>query len=259
MPQLGGDLFLTDSGLETDLIFNGGWELPEFASFPLIDSARGRDALERYLRRHVEVADRFDCGVILEAPTWRASPNWGQRLGYSQADLRTGERRGDRPSCRAARGAGRLRSPARRQRVRRSGCRRLPAGDRMTAQEAEDYHFWQVSIFADTAADFVHAMTFTYTDEAIGLTRAAQRSGLPVAVSFTVETDGVAHGTELGAAIAAVDAVTDHGPVYYGINCAYPTHFAMTHPIRGRRCSASNVAPERVQQEPCRARRSGDP
>lgn len=231
LPQLGGDLFLTDSGFETDLIFNGGWELPEFASFPLIDSASGRDALEGYLRRHVEVADRYDCGVILEAPTWRASPNWGRRLGYSLADLRrvnveaiaqAAGLRGDRTGSARPLVVSACVGPA--------GDAYLPA-ERMTAQEAEDYHLWQVSIFADTAADLVHAMTFTYPDEAIGLTRAAQHSALPVAVSFTVETDGrLPDGTELGAAIAAVDAATDHGPVYYGINCAYPTHFASSIP-----------------------------
>jgi hypothetical protein len=41
LPQLSGEVFLTDSGLETDLIFNGGFDLPEFASFVLVDDARG--------------------------------------------------------------------------------------------------------------------------------------------------------------------------------------------------------------------------
>jgi hypothetical protein len=32
LPQLGGGLFMTDGGIETTLIFHGGFDLPEFAA-----------------------------------------------------------------------------------------------------------------------------------------------------------------------------------------------------------------------------------
>ena len=35
-----GSVFLTDGGVETDLIFNHGVDLPEFASFVLHENAR---------------------------------------------------------------------------------------------------------------------------------------------------------------------------------------------------------------------------
>jgi hypothetical protein len=38
LPQLSTDLFLTDSGLETVLIFHNEIDLPDFASFPLLDA-----------------------------------------------------------------------------------------------------------------------------------------------------------------------------------------------------------------------------
>jgi S-methylmethionine-dependent homocysteine/selenocysteine methylase len=86
----------------------------------------------------------------------------------------------------------------------------------------------------------------TYADEAIGLTRAAQAVGVPVAISFTVETDGrLPSGQPLGEAIAEVDAATDAGPAYYMINCAHPTHFAgalderAAERVRGLRANAS--------------------
>src|ERR1700761_2952052 len=66
LPQLGGEVFLTDSGLETDLIFNEGFELPEFAAFVLVDDAAGAAALAAYFRRHVDIAVQHQCGVILE-------------------------------------------------------------------------------------------------------------------------------------------------------------------------------------------------
>ena len=36
VPAPGGSLFVTDGGLETDLIFNRGFDLPDFAAFPLL-------------------------------------------------------------------------------------------------------------------------------------------------------------------------------------------------------------------------------
>ena len=72
LPQLSDEVFLTDSGLETDLIFHGGFDLPEFAAFVLIDDTRGTAALEAYFRRHADIAAQHGCGVILEAPTWRS-------------------------------------------------------------------------------------------------------------------------------------------------------------------------------------------
>jgi homocysteine S-methyltransferase len=97
---------------------------------------------------------------------------------------------------------------------------------RLSADGAQDYHSTQIGTFADTAADMVTAITMTYADEAIGLARAAHVAGLPVVISFTLETDGrLPSGQGLGEAIAEVDASTDAAPAYYMINCAHPTHF----------------------------------
>ena len=72
----------------------------------------------------------------------------------------------------------------------------------------------------------VTAITMTYVEEAIGLTRAAQAEAMPVAISFTVETDGrLPSGQSLQDAIEAVDAATEAAPAYFMINCAHPTHF----------------------------------
>lgn len=118
----------------------------------------------------------------------------------------------------------------------------------LSADEAEDYHAAQVRTFAETEADLVSAITLTYPDEAIGVTRAAQRAGIPAVISFTVETDGrLPNGQSLGEAIEETDAATDRGPAYYMLNCAHPTHFesvldpdaSWTGRIRGLRANAS--------------------
>jgi homocysteine S-methyltransferase len=118
--------------------------------------------------------------------------------------------------------------------------------ERLSAEQAQEYHSTQVGTFADTAADLVTAITMTYADEAIGVTRAAQAAGVPVVISFTVETDGrLPSGQPLGDAIAEVDAATGGGPAYYMINCAHPTHFdevldeRAAERVRGLRANAS--------------------
>lgn len=230
LPQLSGMLFLTDSGIETDLIFNHGHELPEFAAFVLLDTAGGRVALEDYFLRHVGIAERFDCGLILETPTWRASRSWTTRIGLSPGrllelntagiDLLASIRRAHAESGRAG-------GP-----IVISGCigPRDDAYDpveTMTEQEAQDYHREQVEILAATDADLVHGMTITTAQEAVGIVRAAAEAAIPVAISFTTETDGhLVDGSTLQDAISTVDRATDNGPLYYGINCAHPTHFA---------------------------------
>jgi len=87
LPQLGGELFLTDGGLETTLIFHEGWTLPDFAAFHLLQERGGEAALRNYFLTYAEIARRFKAGLILESVTWRASVDWGKRLGYSREAL----------------------------------------------------------------------------------------------------------------------------------------------------------------------------
>jgi Homocysteine S-methyltransferase len=159
LPQLSDEVFLTDSGLETDLIFHGGFDLPEFAAFVLVDDARGIAALEAYFRRHVDIAVQHGCGVILEAPTWRASRDWGSRIGYPPAELRRVNQsavgllswvRGDYRDAAT--------SP-----VVISGCIGPRAdgyrpAEHMPEDEAEDYHQEQIEVLAATDADLVHGL-----------------------------------------------------------------------------------------------------
>jgi len=92
LPQLGGHLFLTDGGIETTLIYHDRFDLPFFAAFDLLKGAEGTAALKRYFSRHAVIARDAGSGFILESPTWRASPDWGAKLGYSAAALDTANR-----------------------------------------------------------------------------------------------------------------------------------------------------------------------
>jgi len=241
-------LFLADAGMETSLIFDDGIELPEFASFVLLDDAAGRAALARYYDRYLEVAERLGLGVVLDTATWRANPEWGARLGYSPADLARIDEHGVELVLEARR---RARTP-----VVVSGCIG-PRGDGyapetvMSVAEARSYHAPQVRSFARLATDHVTALTMSYPAEAAGIALAAQQAGVPVVISFTVETDGaLVTGESLAAAIDEVDRLTDSYPLYYMVNCAHPTHFAEVldpeipalRRIRGVRANASALS-----------------
>jgi S-methylmethionine-dependent homocysteine/selenocysteine methylase len=246
LPQLEGDLFLTDGGLETTLIFHRGLELPAFAAFVLLADEAGTEELRRYYAPYLELARDQGVGFVLETPTWRASPRWAAELGYDEAEL-------DRLNRKAISLMEQLRDEAGVPAVI-SGCIG-PQGDgyspaaELSAAEARDYHSTQIATFADTAADMVTALTITYADEAIGITRAAGDAGLPAVISFTLETDGrLPSGQQLGDAIEQVDDATDPAPAYYMINCAHPTHFEAVLDsdagwlarIRGLRANASS-------------------
>jgi len=225
LPHLSSERpYIADGGLETALIFRAGIDLPDFAAFPLVDSGAGRAALADYYAPYLALADRLRTGIVLDTPTWRASLDWGARLGYDSTRIAELNRaavgfvRGlaaDRPSVPAVingvigpRGDGYV------------------VGSLMSADEAAAYHGLQARAFAEAGADMITAVTMTYAEEAIGIARAAGLAGLDVALSFTVETDGrLPSGQRLGEAINQVDEATGGAPAYYMINCAHPTHF----------------------------------
>ena len=250
LPQL-ERIFLTDAGLETDLIFNGGVDLSCFASITLLSSAQGRQRLESYFRPFLELAARTGTGFILESASWRASPDWAPRLGMTHAELdalnvRSVEMLHDLrrdysgagipivvSACIGPRGDG------------------YDPGSIMTVAEATSYHSHQTGVLASAAPDMISGLTMNNLPEAIGVARAVRGTGLPVAISFTVETDGrLPTGDTLADAIAEVDRATDGYASYFMINCAHPSHFAETlttggwpfDRVRGIRADASRCS-----------------
>jgi homocysteine S-methyltransferase len=260
LPQANGQLFLTDGGIETTLIFHDHVELPHFAAFILLE--QNRAVLERYYQRYLAIAARTGTGFVLESPTWRCSNDWGEKLGLSAErifalnrdaiglmhELRTAHERaqpGRGPvvvsGCVGPRGDG------------------YDPGQAMTADDAEAYHAAQIAAFREARADMVTAITMTNTPEAIGIACAARAAGLPVVLSFTLETDGrLPTGDTLRKAITEVDRQTDGAPAYYMINCAHPTHFAhVLEPgapwsmrVRGLRSNASRRSHQELNDSP---------
>lgn len=223
-PRVGGSPYVTDGGIETDLIFNRGFDLDEFAAFPLLYDERGRAALVDYYRGYAGIARLAGVGLVLASPTWRANTDWAARLGYDT----TATDRVNRDAVELMRTVREELSELAEVVVsgvvgpRGDG---YVAGERPDLEEAAAYHRAQVESFVAAGADLVEALTMTTAQEAAGVVAAGHEVGLPVGVLFTVEVDGrLPDGTTLGDAIAVVDAVGD--AAYFGVNCAHPTHLA---------------------------------
>jgi S-methylmethionine-dependent homocysteine/selenocysteine methylase len=225
LPQLEGSLLATDGGMETTLLFRGGFELPCFASFPLLETADGRAALAAYYEPYLALAREREIGFVLESATWRASPAWGAQLGYSVERLADVNRQAISfvETIRE-----REEEPGRPFPI--SGAVG-PQGDAydpdriLSVEDAEGYHSWQIEVLAETAVDVVTALTLPYVEEAVGIARAATAAGVPVAISFTVETDGrLPSGQPLAEAIEQVDDDDRSQVAYFMVNCAHPTH-----------------------------------
>lgn len=255
LPQINNELFLTDSGLETVLCFQKGIELPDFCAFPLLETVEGQREITDYMRNHAEIAVRKGTGFVLETPTWRASADWGEKLGYSENELAAINRLAVEIMVELRE---EFETPTSKFVV--SG-NIGPRGDGynpetlLTVEQAKLYHSEQIKTFTEAGADMVTALTMTHVEEAVGITLAAQELDIPVVISFTTETDGrIPTGQTLGGAIKQVDALTNQGPAYYMINCAHPTHFDMAlkngeewlNRIRGIRANASSKSHEEL-------------
>lgn len=219
--------WLADGGLETDLIFSGGFDLPLFASFHLLESQEGRDALVAYFERYVALARSAGTGFVLDTATWRSGVVWGRALGRDAAEMAFLNHAAV-DLARTLRDAHETDSLP----ILINGAVG-PAGDGyqpealLTPDAAKAAHLPQIEALAEAGADMISAITMTHTGEALGIVAAAQEVGLPVVVSFTVETDGLLPtGETLADAIAIVDAATSNAPVYYMVNCAHPDHFS---------------------------------
>lgn len=259
LPQMAGRLFLMDGGLETTLVFLDGIDLPFFAAADLLKDEAGTARLRAYYDGYAAMAAAQGVGFVLDSPNWRSSPDWGARMGLDLARLAEVNRAGI-----ALMDEVRTRHETAQAPMVVSGVVG-PRGDgytadaRMSAEEARAYHSWQIGIYAQTKADMVTAYTLTYVEEAIGIARAARDAGLPVALSFTLETDGtLPSGQALKDAILQTDAETDGAAAYYLINCAHPSHFThvlepgagWTGRLRGLRANASRRSHAELDSSP---------
>lgn len=218
-----GTVTLTDGGLETFLLFHAGFDLPCFASFPLLGDERGRVALRRYFEPFLDAAQHRGLPFVLDTATWRANRDWGAQLGYDADRLAAV----NVDAVKFARELAEGRPDVMINGVLGPRGDGYVVGERMTADQAAEYHAWQIGVLREAGVQRVTALTLSYPEEAIGVVLAAAALGVSVIPSFTVETDGrLPEGTTVGEAVERVDAATGAAAEFFMINCAHPTHIA---------------------------------
>ena len=248
LPHQTQRIFLTDSGPETDIMFNRGFNPLAFNAFTLLNSPQGRRSLKTYFSAHMELAAEYGTGYILDTLTYRAQREYARRLCMSLGEVRDA-------NLEAVDFAVALRDqynsdmlPVLVNGVIGPCCEGLAPGEGVTANEAEAYHHEQIGWLAGAGVDFVTAANFTCASEAIGLVRATQRLGIESTISFILRPDGrLPSGQTLEHAIDEVDARTGAAPMHFLINCAHPTHVTQAlsagdwiDRLRGFRCNASS-------------------
>ncbi len=222
--QQDGVLYLTEGGAETEIMYKHGFELPHFAMFPLLDNAQAVAEMEGMFRRYLDVAAKHGFAALMGGLDYRASADWGELLGYSREGLREMQLRAIQFLRDLARPyAGEI------PQILISGVVG-PRGDAyalnqtITAEEAEDYHSEQIETLKSAGVDLVWAATFNNIPEAVGVSRAAARIGVPFALSFTLDsTHHLRSGPSLKEAVESTDRLAgDDRPDFYGINCSHP-------------------------------------
>ena len=227
LPRKDGLLYLTEGGTETEILYRHGHDLREFAMFELLDKPQAVSDLKDMYRRYLDVVAKWQFGALMASFDYRASPDWGAKLGYSLDDLADFQ-------LRCLDFMREIVAPYRDQipEVVITGSIG-PRGDAyalnntITADEAEEYHAVQLQTLKDGGADLAWAATFNNVPEAVGISRAAAKIGLPLNLSFTLtSTNRLRSGPSLKEAIEQTDAqAAEARPDSYGINCSHPVEF----------------------------------
>lgn len=225
--QQEGVFYLAEGGQETEIMYKYGYDLPQFAMFPLLDNPQAVAEMRGMYSRYLDTAARHGFNALMGGLDYRASPDWGGLLGYSLPDLTEMQMRSIYFLRDVAKPyAGQI------DEIRIVGIIG-PRGDAyalnrtITAEEAEEYHSFQLANLASAKVDLVSAMTFNNIPEAVGIARAAQSFDLPLSLSFSLDHHHrLNSGPTLREAIETVDAQAgDARPDFYGINCSHPLEF----------------------------------
>jgi S-methylmethionine-dependent homocysteine/selenocysteine methylase len=221
-----GRFYLSEGGTETELMYKYGFDLPQFARFPLLDNPKAIAKLREMFRRYLEVAANNGMCALMGGLDYRASPDWGKLLGYSSAGLAeanhqsiaflreiASEYAADIPEILIQGLIG-------------------PRGDAyeqnksITENEAEDYHSVQLQTLKDADVDLALAITFNNIPESIGVARAAAKIGVPLGISLSLDSSSrLNSGPELAEAITVIDVESNQSAEFYLINCSHPVEY----------------------------------
>lgn len=193
----------------------------------LVYDRKGRNALQTLWRQYMKIAEKYSLPFIATTPTRRANRERIERSRFDEGLFQANVDllRSLRKEFQGDMAIGAL-----------MGCRKdaYTGEGALLEEEAFSFHAWTIEHFKKTGIDFLYAAIMPTLPEALGLARAADLSGLPVIISFTIQKDGkLIDGTKICDAIQEIDSKTKNQPVFYMANCVHPTivYQALSHPF----------------------------
>jgi len=215
------NLILIEAAIVERLRRSGQIELhPSLVHAPFIYDDVGKVELENLYRGYISIALEAEVPILLITPTWRANYERVKSAEVNSSinadavrfmlDLREGY--GSDASMIKIGGAVGC----------KNDCYRPEEG--LTSSESERFHSWQIDHLAQAGVDYLLATTLPNVNEAIGIAKAMEKTGVPYIQSFVIDRNGlVLDGTDLWDAIRLVDSETTHQPLCHMVNCSYPT------------------------------------
>lgn len=221
-----GALYLTEGGFETELMYLHGFELPCFAAFTLLDTKEGTAAMRALYSRVCDVAADEGVGVLLGWINYRASPDWGQKLGLSAAGLQDATLRSIDFLLELKKSyAGQIHDFRINDGIGPRGDA-YGTGGQITEEQAEDYHSVQMTTLQQSAVDLIWAATQNNVPEVIGMARAARALGIQIAVSWSLNSEARLNSSPtVEQAVREVDQAVPGVVAWHSINCSHPNEF----------------------------------
>lgn len=192
---------------------------PMLLNAPLIYSETGRNELRNIFQEYIDVAIASNIPILLCTSTWRTNKErvfssdipssinkdafqYLNAIRNAHSGLTTAIKIGGLIGC-------------------KNDCYKPEEG--LSATNAEQFHAWQINQLADSGVDFLLAATLPNINEATGIAKAMEPTGVPYILSFVINNTGcLLDGTSLPEAIDHIDTATSTRPLGFMINCAYP-------------------------------------
>lgn len=193
---------------------------PVLFNTPLIYDEYGRQCMEDIYSQYRNHAAQAGLPMLICAPTWRVDRARIAAAGFDNGlnreavqfmrKLQLKWHQSDTPVF-----VGGLIGP-------KNDC--YAPDEALSADEAREYHSWQIGELTESGVDCIIAQTFPAVSEALGIGRAAKEAGVPHIISFCINRYGdILDGTPLYEGIKKLDIELEASPAGYMVNCVFPT------------------------------------
>lgn len=192
---------------------------PTLANAPLI-YGESKEFMADIYRSYIRIAEKANLPIFIYTPTWRTNKDRVKNSEFSKeinvdACHFMQKIRDEFPVFSKEIKIGGL-----------LGCKNdcyLPE-EALSVEEAEEFHAWQIDELAKGGVDFIVPETLPALSEAIGMAKAAAKTGTPYIISFVISRDGnILDGTSLFDAINCIDKTVAVPPLAFAINCTHPS------------------------------------